>query len=61
MMIAVAALEPIVGAEAQFESVIGIGIGIGFVSGSRWIGSVIESVIIAIFIADEKIPFLCMG
>jgi hypothetical protein len=59
MMIAVAALEPIVGAEAQFESVIGIGI--GSVSGSRWIGSGIESVIIAIFIADKKIPFLYTG
>lgn len=56
MMTAVAAREHAVGAGVQSESVIGIEI--GFVSVSPWIGNVIESVIIAISIADEKISLL---
>lgn len=54
VMIAAAAREHAVGAEVQFESVIGTGI--GFVSGSLWIGieSGTENVIIAISIADES-------
>jgi hypothetical protein len=58
-MTAVAAREHAVGAGVQFENVRGIGI--GFVSVSPWIGSAIESVIIVISIADEKISLLGRG